>query len=107
MIKRNNIFNLLNYTLFVVVVFCMSVQNSISTIDLFIDIDSELVESDWEEETDDEEKNEKETKNEKTEPEFSVLNTSFFAFNIIEDILVQAPFWEFNFDIHTPPPDFV
>lgn len=104
---KNDIFNYLKYTLFVVVFMSMSIQNSITTIYLFTDIDPEIVEVDWEEETDDEDNKEEESDNEKTELEFRIYNTVFYTFNNVENIFIQAPFWEFNFDIQTPPPDSI
>ena len=107
MITKKNIFNHIAHLLFIVVFMSMSFQNSITTLDLFVDIDSELVEVDWEEEADDEDNKEKEeVKNEKIELEY-IYKLNFYTYNTIKNIFIQAPFWEFNFDIHTPPPDLV
>ena len=108
MIYKKNIFNYLKKLLFLVVFLSMSLQYNIRTIDLFFETNFELVEFDIEEEEDADEEDtiEKENKDHFIKCSFNNYKFNESELNLEEISFVQAPFWEFNFDIHTPPPDF-
>ena len=107
MADNKNAFNTLKYLLFIVVFMSVFLKTTANTIYLFTDSNSELVVAEWEEDSDEEEE-QADSKDEKIEHQiiYNIVISPFYSIVVIT-IQSQVHFWEFNFDIHTPPPEFV
>lgn len=104
--KHSHIFNIFKHISFVLVLCVLILQPITEAFSSFSDVNYELVDIDWEDDTDKEEKEGKSEQKKKIEPQFVNANTSYsdlykYAFHYY----IQRLKLSNNLEILIPPPE--